>query len=93
MGIPLSPVILRGMASFASVLARNLAAERHRLGWRQRDLAERLGWPPVRVSEIETGRRPIRVEELAPVCEALSITLADLGHGADERELQALGIR
>jgi transcriptional regulator with XRE-family HTH domain len=74
------------------VLARNLRAERARLGLRQSDVADRLGWSPSLVSLMETGQRRIAAAELPVLCRLFGVTLADLLRGADPEDLDALGL-
>ena len=50
---------------------------RLKAGLRQQDVAERLGEPQSFVSKIESGERRLDLGELAEVCEALGISLAD----------------
>jgi transcriptional regulator with XRE-family HTH domain len=75
-----------------SIVARNVRAERHRHGWRQKDLAERMGWSLGMVSDTESGRRRIGVEDLPVLCRALDIPLLQLLHGAEPSDLEALRI-
>jgi transcriptional regulator with XRE-family HTH domain len=80
------------MPEFADVLANNVRAERSRRKLRQVDLAERLGWMGVTVSELETGRRTITAADLPKLCRALGVTLAKLTEGADPADVEALGL-
>jgi transcriptional regulator with XRE-family HTH domain len=75
------------------VLARNIRAERGRRRWRQTDLAEALGWSPTTVADAEAGRRRLDIGQIAALCRALDVPLAQLLHGADGEELAALGLR
>lgn len=43
-------------------------------GLRQVDVARRVGKPQSYVSKVETGFRPLRVEELPRLCKALGVT-------------------
>ena len=80
------------MARLSSVFPRNVRAERVRREWDQVELGERLGWTRSMVSDLETGRRKLGVDDIAPICAALSLTLAQLAIGADPEELTALGL-
>lgn len=55
-------------------LLRTIRTEK---GLRQVDLAERLGQPQSFVSKYESGERQLDFVEVAQVCEALGISLAD----------------
>src|SRR3954452_9488913 len=80
------------MPDLAAIVARNVRAERHRHGWRQRDLAERMGWSVGMVSDTESGQRRIGVEDLPVLCRALEIPLSQLLHGADASDLAAIDL-
>ena len=80
------------MPTLLDVLPRNVAAERARRGWLQKDLAKRLGWGGTKVSELETGTRRVQVDELGPLCRALGVPLWKLAEGTDPEELEALGL-
>ena len=45
------------VADLNTIVARNVRAERARKGWRQRDLAERMGWSVGMISDTESGQR------------------------------------
>ena len=74
------------------VLARNVRAERSRLRWRQADLADALGWSATTVADVEGGRRRLDIGQIAALCRALDVPLAQLLHGADPSDLAALGL-
>ncbi len=80
------------MPDLAAVVARNIRAERHRHGWRQRDLADRMGWSVGMVSDTESGQRRIGVEDLPVLCRALGIPLSQLLYGADAEDLAAVDL-
>jgi transcriptional regulator with XRE-family HTH domain len=80
------------MPTLLDVLPRNVAAERARRGWLQRDLGKRLGWSGTKVSELETGTRRVQVDELGPLCRALGVPLWKLAEGTDTEELEAMGL-
>lgn len=58
------------MAPFASLLARHLA----RLGWSQRDLAQRLGLRQPAVAQWSNGRRPVPEERVEALADILGLT-------------------
>ena len=77
----------------SSVFPRNMRAERVRRDWDQEELGRRIGgWSRTMVGDLETGRRKLGVDDIAPICAALSLTLAELAIGADPDELAALGL-
>lgn len=78
--------------TLGDVLASNVRAERARRRWRQADLAERLGWPQSSVSDLESGRRKIGVDDIVPLCRAFDVTLARLLDGAEPGELHLIGV-
>jgi transcriptional regulator with XRE-family HTH domain len=80
------------VADLGYVVARNVRAERARLGLHQRDLAARLGWVQVTVSALETGKRAVTIGEMPALCDALGVTLADLVRGADPDDLRKMGL-
>jgi transcriptional regulator with XRE-family HTH domain len=77
---------------FSDVIAANVRAERARRRWRQADLAERLGWSNVTVSDLEIGRRGVSANDLPKLCRAFGVHLDQLTHGADPDDLDALGL-
>jgi transcriptional regulator with XRE-family HTH domain len=80
------------MPTLASVIPRNVRAERVRKGWDQAQFGERLGWTRTMVGDLETGRRKLAVDDLAPICAALGLHLSVLAQGADPDDLTALGL-
>jgi ribosome-binding protein aMBF1 (putative translation factor) len=76
----------------SAVIARNIAAERVRRGWKQQDLGDRIGWARSSVGALESGQRRITVDHLGPLCAVFGITLRELTVGADEEELRTLGL-
>ena len=78
------------MPDLAYVIRQNVKAERARRNWRQRDLAERLGWTTDVVSDLETGRRNVWATDLPRLCEAFEISLAQLLQGAERSDMSAL---
>jgi transcriptional regulator with XRE-family HTH domain len=80
------------MPDLATVVAANVRGERSRLRWRQRDLAEHLGWSQATVSDLEAGKRAVNVADLPPLCSVLGITLVDLFRGASPEDLRSMGL-
>jgi transcriptional regulator with XRE-family HTH domain len=80
------------MADLGMIVARNVRAERARRGWRQEDLAGRLGWTRGNVGHLESGRRKATVVDLPLLCGAFEIPLAKLLDGADAADLERLGL-
>lgn len=76
----------------ASQLARNIRAERTRLGLTQAQLAEALGVGEGVVQAIEVGRRTIAFVEMPGLCRALGVTLASLCVRFSAEDLQAMRI-
>jgi ribosome-binding protein aMBF1 (putative translation factor) len=82
----------RVMPDLADIVARNVRAERARIGWRQKDLAERIGWSIGMVSDTESGKRRIGVSDLPLLCRALGVPLSELLKGANPDDLTALDV-
>lgn len=80
------------MARVSDVLAANVRAERARRRWSQADLAERVGLARSTIGAIETGRVKISADYIPVFCQAFDVTLAELLHGADPGDLQAMGL-
>lgn len=57
-------------------------ARRQELDWTQLDLAARLGWTGATVSRLETGDRPVTVQDLILLAHALAFPLEDLARAA-----------
>lgn len=81
------------MPRLGEVFARNVRAERARLGLTQVELAERLGWLQVTVSALETGRRAVQLDDIPLVCRALGVSVEQLVVGANPVDLEAMGLR
>jgi len=75
-----------------SVISANVRAERARRGWRQKDLADRLGWSTDTLSNLETGQRRVTADDLPLLCAAFEIDLRRLTLGADEEDLRKIGL-
>jgi transcriptional regulator with XRE-family HTH domain len=67
-------------------------------GWRARrrltqaELGAALGLAARTVGDIELARRPLTLDELPVLCDALGVTLAQLLDGADPVALAKLGL-
>jgi ribosome-binding protein aMBF1 (putative translation factor) len=86
---------VRDMGSLGSHIARNVAAERSRQRWDQRQLADainREGWSRSTVSNLERGVRKVAADDLPILCAAFGIKLAKLVDGAEPADLRALGL-
>jgi transcriptional regulator with XRE-family HTH domain len=80
------------MPPIGDVIAANVRAERARRRWTQSELGERVGWPRSSVSDVESGRRKVTVDDLVALCVAFDVPLVKLADGADTGDLRALGI-
>ena len=80
------------MPDLGSVISANVRAERARRGWRQKDLAERLGWSTDTLSNLETGQRKVTAADLPLLCDVFGIDLRRLTLGADEADLRKIGL-
>lgn len=78
------------MPPIGAVVARNVRAERARLGWRQADLANRLGWSATKVGNVESGVRKVTMDDLPALCGALGVKLIKLLDGADPDDIAKL---
>ena len=50
-----------------------MVGERKARGWRQEDLAEKIGWDRTVISRIETGERTCSIWEFMVLCRALGV--------------------
>jgi transcriptional regulator with XRE-family HTH domain len=78
----------RGRTSLAELrrqIGARIAQRRHDLGWKQRDLAARIGASPGRISTLENGHVEPNVAELLQLGEVLGTSLDELltGQAAD----------
>jgi transcriptional regulator with XRE-family HTH domain len=80
------------VAPLSALVARNVRAERARRGWKQEQLADRLGWSRATVGNLESGVRRVQVDDLIPLCQAFEVPLIKLCEGLTDQELQALGL-
>jgi transcriptional regulator with XRE-family HTH domain len=86
------------VSSLSDVAAAAIRAERARLGWRQEDLARRLGVDARTVGYLEEPdpakrRQSVTLEQLPALCRAFGRSLAELLADADPEDLIALGLR
>jgi transcriptional regulator with XRE-family HTH domain len=78
--------------SIGDIAARNVRVERARRRWTQADLAERIGWSPSKVGDVESGRRRISADALVDLCRAFEIPLTQLLADAEPEDLRVLGL-
>jgi transcriptional regulator with XRE-family HTH domain len=64
-----------------SRLASRIAQQRQALGWKQRELSQRSGIEPDRLSRLERGA-PIRIDELVGLSAAFGLRVEDLLFGS-----------
>lgn len=63
----------------SKILADFLAEKRHKVGLKQRELAERLDVPHSWVGNVEVGQRRVDMVEFFWICEALGISPSRAG--------------
>lgn len=80
------------MPTVGDIAARNVRALRAFHGLRQADLAERLGWSPTKVADVESGRRRITADQLVELCGAFGVPLTRLLQDAEPGDLRTLGL-
>lgn len=80
------------MPTLSDVVAANMRAERARKKWRQSDLAEALGVATSTVSEMESGRRKIGLDDLVPLCRVLEADMRVFVRGLDPEDIRTLGL-
>jgi transcriptional regulator with XRE-family HTH domain len=76
----------------SDVIAANARAERARLRLRQEDVARPMGISISSYSDIESGKRPIQVDEIVALAAALGVGWRVLLHGLDEDSARTLGL-
>jgi putative transcriptional regulator len=80
------------VVDLGAVVANNVRAERARRKWRQEDLADLLGWSRGSIGHLESGRRRPAVADLPQLCRVFDIPMVDLFIGAEQADLDALGL-
>jgi transcriptional regulator with XRE-family HTH domain len=93
------------MLPWSAYVARNVRAERGRQHFTQAQLAARVmelsadlgivvspAWTNSTVSEIESGARQLRLDDLPLLCVALKVDLLELSKGTERKHLAALGL-
>lgn len=70
-----------------SLVRQRIRGLRAARGWSLDDLAARCYLSPSTLSRIETGRRRIALDQLAPIARALGITLDQLVESADDADV------
>jgi transcriptional regulator with XRE-family HTH domain len=78
------------VVDLGSRIAFNVRAERVRQRLSQEELAGRLGWSRVTLSEVESGKRKILAADLPGLCTALGVSLARLLLDAAPDQVAAL---
>lgn len=79
-------------AGVGRVVAANVRAERARHDWTQQYLADLLGTSQTTVSQVESGRCALDLDDVLALCAALQVPIRSLLVGADTRHLQVLGL-
>jgi transcriptional regulator with XRE-family HTH domain len=72
-------------------LGAQLAARRKQLGWQTKDLAQRLGRPSPRISEVETGRANACIDTLAEMGAVMQLSLVFVPESKLSHVLAMLG--
>lgn len=75
---------VRPVTGLSAVVADNVRAERARRRLSQAELADRLGWAPSAVSQLEQRRRDVSLGDAVALCRALGVPLAVLVAGDTE---------
>lgn len=83
----------RGVGTLTEAAAEGIRGWRARRRMTQAELGVPLGLAARTVGDIELARRPLVLDELPVICDALGVTLAQLLDGADEADLRKLGLR
>lgn len=78
------------VASLGDVIARNVRAERGRLGWTQQQLADALEWSSSSVGNLESGKRKVIADDIPLLCRVFRISFAQLVDRADPADLRTL---
>lgn len=78
--------------ALGGVVASAVRAERSRRRWTQTQLAQKLGWGRSTVSDLESGKRAMLVDDLPSLCEVLDVPLWELMRQADGRTLARLRV-
>lgn len=65
--------------TFAEYISGEIKAEMARQGITQRELADRLGWGQTTVSRKLLGSRPLEVNDVEQMADALGVSIAELG--------------
>jgi transcriptional regulator with XRE-family HTH domain len=88
---PLRPGQPAGAALWKDLGSR-IVEFRQRRGWKQSELARRLGMSPDRLSKLERGDRPPRITELFQLAAVFEISLDELAFGAPVAREPAVSI-
>lgn len=80
------------MDLLSDVIAGNARAERARRRLRQIDVATHMGISVSSLSDLESGKRRVSVDEIVPLCLALGIGFEKLIREIDADSRAALGL-
>ena len=69
-----------------AVIGRYITVLRTNQRWTQAELGEMLGMKPMTVSRLESGQRPISIDELALIAKTFGLTCAELISVIDTEE-------
>jgi transcriptional regulator with XRE-family HTH domain len=62
------------------------------LNWTQQQLADALGWSSSSVGNLESGKRKVIADDIAPLCRVFGVTFAQLVDRAEPADLEALDL-
>ena len=80
------------MSDLEGIIAEAMRVERARAGLTQEELGQRIGLSGQAIWRIEHGQRSFPLAKAPSLCRALGLSLAEFLQGADEDELDALGL-
>ena len=86
---PCAPVVPMPGEPARAVMGRYVAVLRTHERWTQAELGEMLGIKPMTVSRLESGQRPISIDELALIAKTFGLTCAELISVIDTEEERA----
>jgi transcriptional regulator with XRE-family HTH domain len=80
------------MPSLNDVVADNVRGERSKRRWTQKQLGDLINVSDGTISDLESGRRKIGVDDLLKLCGAFDVPLSKLLDGADPADIRRLGL-
>ena len=83
---PCAPVVPMPGEPARAVMGRYVTVLRTHERWTQAELGEMLGMKPMTVSRLESGQRPISIDELALIAKTFGLTCAELISVIDTEE-------